>query len=107
MRIAALASLLVLAACGHKPPEEAVLDEGNLTNEMVDNSAAEEAANYAVVTPENMTNTPPAVAPPPTISEQAQMRDDADATGLTARLPQDESTPTGADGTTNEVEPVR
>ena len=106
MRIVALASLLVLAACGHKPPEDAVLDEGNMTNEVVE-VPMETPSNVAIVTPENMTNTLPPVAPPPSVSEQAQMRDDADATGLTARLPQGESAPTGADGATNAVEPVR
>jgi hypothetical protein len=78
----------MLAGCdrGPPPPEENALDAG--ANVVVD------------VPPENVVEPVPVVnamnnatpAPPPKISNDVQMRDDADATGMTSRLPDDEST---------------
>lgn len=88
MRITAiltLAAALALSACGSRPDD------------------AEPAANNMIEVPEEMipaNDTPPEVevpnnsapaAPPPAVSEEQQTLDDADATGLTARLPEDDS----------------
>lgn len=84
-----LAAVLALSACNRHRPEE------------------QPETNNVVAEPENITNSaPPAPienvvenkaepAPPPKVTEDQQVQDDADATGLTARLPdgEDGSTP--------------
>jgi hypothetical protein len=74
---------LALSACQGRAPENA-LDEGNIVEE----NLTAPIENVAMPEPVNATNAvePPA-APPPTFSQDEQMRDDADATGLTSRLP--------------------
>jgi hypothetical protein len=93
-----IAGTLALSACGKK--EEPIVSgaEDNIVTEMpIEDSPALNSvdvpapANAAV----NITNT---VAPPPAFSDTEQMRDDADATGLTSRLPTDDAA--------NEVQPV-
>jgi hypothetical protein len=85
--ILVIAAALGLSACGKK--EEPVTDIGteNITTEVpVDEGAPVNSvetappANVSI----NVTNT---VAPPPAFTDTEQMRDDADATGLTSRLP--------------------
>ena len=76
-----LAGALALAGCGRREPEEAPET----------NSVVEEPANIATPPPpsppaENAAENKTAPAPPPKFSDDEQMRDDADATGLTARL---------------------
>ncbi|WP_336969937.1 hypothetical protein [Sphingobium aromaticiconvertens] len=86
LMFAALAGALALSACGKKeeqqpeveatnnlvaPPDDTVIDAN-----MVEPEAPTNATNVA---------TP---APPPTISEDQQMLDDAAASGMTARLRQ-------------------
>ncbi|CCW19737.1 hypothetical protein EBBID32_41070 [Sphingobium indicum BiD32] len=80
----ALAGALALSACGKK--EEEPTATNNLVEPPVENIIIEEPdavlpppSNNAVATP----------AAPPSISEQQQIQDDADATGMTARLPQE------------------
>lgn len=98
-----LAATLALAACGSKT-EETVTDlRDNLVTEIPDEGTV--VVNVAESTPTppaevNVTNT---IAPPPAFSDLQQMRDDADATGLTSRLPTDEAPGTG----TNEIQPVQ
>lgn len=92
MRIAALvtlASALALGACDRSEPDALPIE-----NEVIDNKieVIEEPvpAPVNIVEPEPETNNTiaPAAPPPPKVSEEEQMFDDADATGLTARLPQ-------------------
>jgi hypothetical protein len=95
----ALVAVIGLAGCNSAPPEK--LPEDNYVE------VANETANTAVDFPlpvENASNAANSVAPaapPPTLSEQQQMNDDADATGMTARLP-DEAPASG-----NETAPVK
>ena len=87
MRLSSLLVLtgaLVLAACHRAPPEEPA--EANNSAQAAPNAAtpppvAAAPANNAVERP----------APPLNFTDDAQMRDDADASGLTARLPRTEN----------------
>jgi predicted small lipoprotein YifL len=80
--ILTLATALALAACSSKPPE--TLPEDNVVE--VDN--ATENANVAIAPPvENATNVAEKAAPAPGFTDAQQMQDDADASGMTARLP--------------------
>ncbi|MCJ8158920.1 hypothetical protein [Sphingomonas sp. LaA6.9] len=92
MRIAllSLAGALALAGCGRSEPEP---DEGNFDNAAIEAPAPdiEMPAENLATPPENVTNAVPPAAPPPEFTEDEQMLDDADATGLTARLPQNET----------------
>jgi outer membrane biosynthesis protein TonB len=90
--IAAASVLLPLAAC-HKTPEAAPEPDNNLVEEepaAADNNMADETP-----TPENnmMEEAPkpkkPPVKPWPKVSADQQMLDDADATGMTARVSRD------------------
>ncbi|AJR24909.1 MULTISPECIES: hypothetical protein [Sphingobium] len=91
----ALAGTLALAACGKK--EEEAPATNNLVEPPVENAIEEEPVAPA---PEPGNNAAaPEPAPPPSISEQQQIEDDAAATGMTARLGQD-----GADESANATE---
>lgn len=80
----ALCGAIALSACGKKSQDEVPatnnLAEPPVENVIVDepDAAPEPANNAAPVTP---------AAPPPDISEDQQMLDDAAATGMTSRLP--------------------
>jgi hypothetical protein len=80
-----LSAALALAACDRGEPEQPPVDNNitELPEEVVPMNAAPPPV-------ENVTNEV-APAPPPAFSDDEQMRDDADATGLTARLPQGET----------------
>jgi hypothetical protein len=103
MRKAALLTFtaaLALSGC-NRGPEAEKLPEDNVT-EVVN---ATENANVVVAPPavnaSNASNTTAKAAPAPGFTDDAQMRDDADATGMTARLP-DEAPASG-----NETAPVK
>ncbi|WOK36540.1 hypothetical protein [Sphingomonas sp. C3-2] len=98
---AAIAGTLVLSACNSKPEEAPV--ENETLNITVDEPVVNEVVN--IVEPEKpvVNETPPA-APPPEVSEEEQMLDDADATGLTSRLPRSDDA--GAGSTENETRPA-
>lgn len=87
----ALAGLFALSACDWgKKKEDEVLPIDNGVDEIVDN-AAQDVPDAAPLpeAPLNVTNTamPP---PPPPVAEDQQTLDDADATGLTSRLPEED-----------------
>jgi len=99
LTIVMLAAAVGLAGCNSSPPEK-----------LPDDNAVEvgsEPANTVVDLPMpvenvgNAANTVAPAAPPPSLSEQQQMNDDADATGMTARLPDE------APGSGNETAPVK
>jgi hypothetical protein len=90
-----LVAALAMSACS-KGPEEKLPEDNSV---VVEN--ATENANVAVAPPANTTETAKA-APAPGFTDDQQMHDDADATGMTARLP-DESTPQPGNG----IAPVR
>lgn len=96
----AFGALLALAACQRGPEAEPLPEDLNSV-EVGEVAVADNAMNVAV--PANAANVvePPA-APPPAFSDSEQMRDDAEATGMTARLP-DEDAP-GQSG--NETRPA-
>lgn len=83
--LTAAAATLSLAACGSKEPEAPAIE----------NDVVEVPEDIAPVneTPsaENVVNEVAPAAPPPSFTEDQQMHDDADATGLTARLPRNET----------------
>ena len=95
--ILTLTAAFALAGCNRGPeeklPEDNVVEVENVT----------ENANAAVAPPAvNATNATTAkVAPAPGFTDEQQINDDADATGMTARLP-DDAPPTG-----NETAPVK
>ncbi|MCP1469396.1 type IV secretory pathway VirB10-like protein [Sphingobium sp. OAS761] len=98
----ALSGALALSACG-KSPEEDAHAVNNMVEPPVENVIVQEPdalpppepANNAVATP---------VAPPPSVSEQQQILDDAEASGMTSRLPAGDegSRPAGEASTTGE-----
>lgn len=98
-----LAATLALAACGSKTEETATDLRENIVTEMPDEgNVVTNIADSAPTPPPAVNETTP-VAPPPAFTDSQQMRDDADATGLTSRLPTDEVPGAGA----NEVQPVQ
>lgn len=97
--IAAAAALFGLSGCNSAPPEK--LPDDNYAD------LANQTENMVVDQPppvENASNAANATAPAaaaPSVSERQQMTDDADATGMTARIP-DEAPALG-----NETAPVK
>lgn len=85
-----ISATLGLAACNRSPEPIADPIADNLVTEVpIDDMAPVNSTD--VTTVENaMVNITNIVAPPE-FSDSEQMRDDADATGLTARLPSEES----------------
>lgn len=96
-----LAATLALTACGKK---EAPLPETpeNIVTEVPVDTVLPANAGDAALDPPAPTNVVTPAAPPPTFSDTEQMRDDADATGLTSRIARDDA----AQPTANETAPV-
>ncbi|MDO7834498.1 hypothetical protein Q4610_05510 [Sphingobium sp. HBC34] len=94
--LVALAGALALAACGKKE-EDAPAATNNLVEPPVENVIVDEPDAPLPEVQNNAVATPP--APPPSISEQQQIQDDAEATGMTARLPEGGEQSQSADGT--------
>lgn len=90
----ALAGLVLLAACDTKTSDEA--QPGNEVTEVPVQEPAKPALNEQRET--NVAMAPANVMEPPSISEEQQMLDDADATGLTSRLPDDNTSLPPASG---------
>lgn len=82
--IIVLAGAIALAACGKSAPEESIPENEIVQENIVEDERDSVIENAAPPEPENAA-TP---APAPEVSDEIQMLDDADATGLTARLPQ-------------------
>ena len=80
--LVALAGALALSACGKKQEEAPVAN--NLTEPPVENVIVNEPE--APLPPPGNNSAAAEPAPPPTVSEQQQIQDDAEATGMTARL---------------------
>ena len=94
-----LASALALAAC-NRGPEQKPLDDNVIEME----NMSEEANVVEAPMIANATNaTVEKAAPAPGFTDSEQMRDDADATGMTARLPDEEA---GPGQTGNETRPA-
>lgn len=96
-----LAGALALSACGKKDE-----DTGPTTNNMVEppvENVVIDEPDAALPEPTNNVATP-SPAPPPSVSEQQQILDDAEATGMTSRLPEgsDDSEPSGEASKTGE-----
>ena len=85
-----MAGALVITGCQKGPPAE---DQAPLENvENIDDAVpVENMTMPPVPNATNTANAANAVAPPPKVSDDVQTRDDADATGLTARLPENET----------------
>ncbi|HEX7872673.1 MAG TPA: hypothetical protein VF475_07175 [Sphingobium sp.] len=85
----AAVGLLSLAACHKGKDEEPVPVENNMSEMNMEEQQPVEAP--PVLEPEVPTNNvaAPAAPPPPKVTQDQQTLDDADATGLTSRLPDD------------------
>lgn len=95
----ALAGALALSACGKKEEDAPMVN--NLVEPPVENVIIEEP-DAALPAPEN--NAAAAPAAPPSISEQQQIQDDAEATGMTARLPAGDDEDQPADEASNSAQ---
>jgi hypothetical protein len=98
-----LATALALTACGKKEEPLPEVQENIVTDVPVDEVLPANAGD-AAIDPPAPTNvaTPLAAAPPPAFTDTQQMRDDADATGLTSRIQSDDA----PRPTANETAPV-
>ena len=97
----ALATLLAISACGKS--EAPLTDVDNSMTEMpIDENLPANAGDTVLSPPEPANVAAPVVAPPPAFSDTQQMRDDAEATGMTSRIPSDDAPRPGA----NETAPV-
>lgn len=99
--ILVMSAALGLSACNRTPDQPSELVDDNMTTEVpVENTAI---ANYEDAQPvADVVNITNAAAPPPAFTDSQQMRDDADATGLTSRLPTEDVPGAAA----NEAQPV-
>jgi ABC-type oligopeptide transport system substrate-binding subunit len=99
LAICALTAAFMLSACNKTPEQPSELIEDNMMVEVpIDDGAASNVVDAAAA--ENVAlNVTNGAAPPPAFTDTEQMRDDADATGLTARLP--------ADDAANEIQPAQ
>jgi predicted small lipoprotein YifL len=96
-----LATALALTACGKKEEPLPETPENVVTEVPVDTVLPANAAD-AAIDPPAPTNVVTPAAPPPAFTDTEQMRDDADATGLTSRIPSDDAPRPAA----NETAPV-
>jgi hypothetical protein len=98
-----LAAALAVAACGKKEEPISELQDNAVTEMPIEDNVALNVEDPAPAPPPavNVTNTV-AAAPPPAFTDTEQMRDDADATGLTSRIPSDDA----PRPTANETAPV-
>jgi hypothetical protein len=83
-------SLLSVSACKEQPPSNVMFDDGNNDSDIPPPIALNQAYGEPDAPVSNGTNTLPP-ASPPAFTDQQQISDDADATGMTARLPADET----------------
>lgn len=102
LTFAVLAGALALSACGKKHEEQ---PEGEATNNLVappDDTVIDANETEPAPVEESNVATP---APPPKISDNEQMLDDAAASGMTARLrPLGESEPVADQGASEQSE---
>lgn len=91
----ALSGALILSACGKKEEDAPVTN--TLVEPPVENVIVDEPDAPMPLPDNNATATP--AAPPPSVSEQQQIQDDAEASGMTSRLPEDGEQSLPADGT--------
>jgi predicted small lipoprotein YifL len=99
----ALAVVFSLAACGSRSEEPLPETPENIVTDVpVDTVLPANASDAALDPPAPPTNVVTPAAPPPAFSDTEQMRDDADATGLTSRIARDDA----AQPTANETAPV-
>lgn len=103
LSVLAVSAALALPACKQEQASDA-LQENAMAEVPVENAMPtnETVEIPPVVGPLNATNM---AAPPPEFSDTEQMRDDADATGLTARLPAGDGGDMPADA--NEMQPAQ
>ncbi len=88
-------AVLALAGCSREGPS----DE-NSVNIVADNAYENVMPDESMVPAQNtlnVTNTVEAAVPPPSVDEQQQTQEDADATGMTARVDRQASTENSAD----------
>lgn len=93
-----LAGLVALAGCDRNKPDEA--PQRNDVTEMPKKAPAQKPVRNLSQGATSAATASANLADPPQISEEQQMLDDADATGLTTRLPEvSEATPPSSEGT--------
>lgn len=100
--IAALAGVLALTACSSNEPERDAYDnEASETSEPVETPSPTDLPPAEAPPPVTENSTAAIEAPPaPEIAPDAQVLDDADATGMTARVSRDEEPAADAPTTT-------
>ena len=89
------AAVIALAGCSREGPSEE-----NSVNIVADNAYENMMPDESMIPVQNtlnVTNTAEAPVPPPSIDEQQQTQDDADATGMTARIDRQASTENSTD----------
>jgi hypothetical protein len=86
----ALVVTLALAGCNGKPDDESI-NEANVTN-VPEEVPSETVPFNASPVPSNAGAVENRASPPP-ISDEQQIQDDADATGMTSRLPDETEMP--------------
>ena len=89
-----VAALTALAACSSNEPADEI-ETGNLGDYEMANETPPEPLAVPPALPENTAAVEPEPLPDP-LAEQEQIQEDADATGMTARLPSSESEPAPA-----------
>jgi hypothetical protein len=94
-----LVAALALAACNNGPEQKPIEDNVVEVENVTDNVDA--AMPPPAVNATNASNVTEKTAPKPDFTDEQQMKDDADATGMTSRLP-DEAPASG-----NETAPVK
>jgi predicted small lipoprotein YifL len=97
-----VATALALTACGKKEEPLPEVPENVVTEVPVDTVLPANAGDAAIDPPAPTNVATPAAAPPPAFTDTQQMRDDADATGLTSRIRSDDA----PRPTANETAPV-
>ena len=95
-----LLAAFTLSACGRT--EDDAPATNNMVEPPVENVIIEEPEAPLPETQNNAVATP--AAPPPSVSEQQQILDDAEATGMTARLPEGGESSQPADETSTKGE---
>ncbi len=90
--VSATAGLLALAACSRNEPEQPPVENATVEEIAPDEAPSPVETPSAAPTPAAIDNSV-AIAPPPVeeIAPDMQVLDDADATGMTARVSRDEA----------------
>lgn len=88
----AVAGLLVIAGC-HSKSDDETIPANDIVNEVPEDVPVETPVDNQSRPESNAADAATNKVAPPRISEEQQMQDDADATGMTSRLPEEDVSP--------------